>query len=107
MIERDTLSVKETVSVGKGPDHLAVSPNGDYIYFTAAYGNEVCVLNAKTLQRPAKFPVDQGPHSIAVSADGTQVYLANRGEGSFSIFSGGNLERVFQRNLLPVRGMRR
>ena len=97
--------MKETVSVGKGLDHLAVSPNGDFIYFTAAYVNEVWALNAKTLQRSAKITVDQGPHGIAVSADGVQVYVANRGEGAslFSLLA--TLKKFFQRNLVSVRGM--
>ena len=93
VIDRATLTVQKTVTVGKGPDHLAVSPIGDFIYFTAAYGNEVWALNAKTMEPSAQVQVDKGPHGIAVSADGKQVYVANRGEGSFTVFAGGDLEK--------------
>jgi len=87
VINGETLEVINSIEVGEGPHHIVVSPDGRFIYLTAAFANEIWALKTNSLEVIAKVPVGQGPHGIAVSADGKQIFTASRGDATFTVFA--------------------
>jgi len=71
-----------------------VSPNGESIYLTATYANEIWALRADTLKPAAKSAVARGPHGIAVSSDGAMVFTASRGAAVFTVLSAPTLKET-------------
>jgi YVTN family beta-propeller protein len=76
-----------------------VSPDGKFIYLTAAFANEIWALKTNPLEVIGKVSVGQGPHGIAISSDGKKIFTASRGDATFSVFTAPGLKKIYSRKL--------
>jgi DNA-binding beta-propeller fold protein YncE len=81
------------VSVGDGPAHLALHPDGTRIYSANSWDGSVsCVSTEGRLLAQAHS--GGWAHAIEVAPDGRFVYVANFLDDTLAVFDAGSLERV-------------
>ncbi len=78
-------SLVTTISVGKFPFGVSVSPDGSRVYITNQNDNTVSVINTVNNTVVATVPVERQPQGIVVSPDGSRVYVANLLSGFISV----------------------
>jgi YVTN family beta-propeller protein len=98
------LAVTNTISVGFGPDAVAVSPNGNFAYVANLEGSDgstgtVSVINANPTSSGYgtvvnTINVGQGPIGVAVSNNGADVYVTNENDGTVSVINTANPNTV-------------
>ncbi len=70
IIDADTLKVKDTVSLGGRPNHIAFSPDGQKVYVTKTGADpevgEVVVLNKASRKVLTTLRVGKSPHEISL-----------------------------------------
>lgn len=85
VIDTATNSLVATVTVGLGPEGVAVNPMGTRVY-VADLGNEaVSVIDTATNTLVATVPVGVDPFGVAVNSAGTRVYVTDLFDNSVSI----------------------
>ena len=84
-----TGEVSNTITVGRGPNGVAVSPDGSQIFVPNSGDNTVSVIAVDTGTVSTTIPVGQEPDAVAVSPDGTQAYVANCTDNSVSVIATG------------------
>jgi DNA-binding beta-propeller fold protein YncE len=86
-----------TVTVGSGPDALAVNETTDTIYVTNYSDGTVSVINGATCnattrsgcgRTPPTIPVGDNPKGVAVDEATDTVYVTNSADGTVSIING-------------------
>lgn len=83
----DTGSPLGTITVGDGPQAVAVSPNGARAYVANALAGSVSVIDTSNQTVIATIVVGRSPISIAISPDGRSVFVANSESASISVIS--------------------
>jgi len=63
-------SVTATVTVGSGPEGVAITPNGEYAYVTNEGGTTLSVINTATNTVKATVTIGSGPMRIAITPNG-------------------------------------
>ncbi|MHA1156583.1 MAG: YncE family protein [Candidatus Heimdallarchaeota archaeon] len=78
-IDEPTGKIVKTVSVGKNPHEVSVTPDGQKAYISCAGENTVEVFDMKKLELITiiKHPEFRFPHESAVLPDGSKVVLAS------------------------------
>ena len=61
---------------GKNPEHVAFSPDGRWIYVSAADASQVDVIDVKARRETNSIPVARRPRGIAFSPDGSRAWVA-------------------------------
>ena len=79
VINSATNTVVSTITVGKTPDAVAISPNGTTAYVANSGANTVSVINAATDTVTATLKTGTTPDALVVSPDGTRLYVINAG----------------------------
>jgi YVTN family beta-propeller protein len=69
--------VSAPIHVGKGPDGVAVTPDGRHVYVANHQDGTVSVITTATGVVSAPITVGKGPVGVAVAPDGKHVYVAN------------------------------
>jgi YVTN family beta-propeller protein len=69
-------SVLETIAVGRGPQGLALSPDGRYLYVANQLDDTVSVLFVPDTRIIKNIPAQGGPMAIAVSPDGGILFVS-------------------------------
>jgi YVTN family beta-propeller protein len=86
-----------TVTVGNGPNALAVNQSTDTIYVANINDNTVSVINGATCnatitsgcgQNPPVIKVGTGPDGVAVDRATDTIYVANGGDNTVSVING-------------------
>lgn len=88
VIDTTINSVVTTITVGKDPFGVAMSPDGQKIYVTQRGDRNVVVIdgNSKAVASTQPFyAVEDSPLGIAVTPDGKKIYVANSGSNSISV----------------------
>jgi YVTN family beta-propeller protein len=71
----DSLQVVGTVTVGKLPEALAITPNGAYLYVGNYGSSTLSVINTSLNTVSAKIALPSGPRGIAITPDGKTAFL--------------------------------
>jgi len=69
--------VVATISVGQGPNAIAVSPDSSEVFVGCVTSGDVYAINAITNSVIASVPVGTSPTGAALSKDGATGYLSN------------------------------
>ena len=81
----DQPTVVGSITVGSGPQGVAVSPDGTRTYVTNVLDNTVSVIDTATDTVSAAIAVGSYPWAAVVSPDGTRLYVANQSGGSVTV----------------------
>ncbi|HEY1039688.1 MAG TPA: hypothetical protein VGF30_09805, partial [Bacteroidia bacterium] len=93
----ETMSVSASVNLSHLPHGSAVSPNGQYVYFTATGGNYLIKADASngnildfislnSSESPGMPSSVYNPHEILFSADGSRYYVTCQDEKTVRVF---------------------
>jgi YVTN family beta-propeller protein len=77
-------TMEDTINLGTLPTHLAVSPDGQYLYISTQ-SDDVMVMRLLDNVITASIPVGHVPEGLTVSPNGQYVYVANNGDGTISV----------------------
>jgi YVTN family beta-propeller protein len=77
--------VTRTITVGSGPDGVAVDAAARTVYVANDGSGTVSVINEATGTVTATVPVGSFPDAVAVDAAARTVYVANDGSGTVSV----------------------
>ena len=81
LIDGASFEVSGTVTVGTGPEYVACSPDGRWLYVTSPFDMTVTVIDVAQRQvagEPIRF--DRKPGQLLGAPDGTRIYVALRDE---------------------------
>jgi YVTN family beta-propeller protein len=67
--------VTATIPVGRTPNGVAVTPNGEYVYITNEFGGSVSVINTATNTVTKNITLGGNPGPVAVTPNGEYVYV--------------------------------
>jgi YVTN family beta-propeller protein len=90
LIYDTTTKTSKSVSVGKFPSEVAVSPDGTKAYVVNSgsypgYNGTVSIIDTATNTITATVPVGNNPYGITVNSDGSKVYVTNMNNNTVSI----------------------
>ena len=85
VVDAATDKVLTTISVGKRPRGVVVSPNGKRVYTANGNSNDVSIIDTETYQVIATIPAGIDPEGMAISADGQRLYVVNENEGMLTV----------------------
>jgi len=77
IIDTNTLTVVNTLSVCSGPRNIAFTPDGSKAFVTCSNSDEVAVIDARSEEVTKYIPVGDFPYDVAVTPDGRKVYVTN------------------------------
>lgn len=94
VVDLDTNTIIETITVGLAPASLAITPNGEFVYvLNYVTGNPdtgtISVIQTKDNTVVETIPGFFGPFGIAITPNGKFAYVTNFGSNNFSPLSGG------------------
>lgn len=78
-------SVLETIAVGRGPQGLALSPDGRYLYVANQLDDTISVLFVPDTRFIKNLPARGGPMAIAVSPDGGIIFVSCYSSGLVTV----------------------
>lgn len=81
LIDPASLEIVGRVPVGKGPEHVACSPDGTRLYVTSPYDLTITVVDPRqraVIGNPIR--TDKKPGPVAVAPDGSRLYVVLRDE---------------------------
>jgi predicted alpha-1,2-mannosidase len=70
------------ITVGSGPDGMAITPDGKLLYVANNNSNDVTVIDTATNQVVTTVPVGNVAADLAVTPDGATVWVSNFGDGT-------------------------
>jgi YVTN family beta-propeller protein len=82
-----TPNVMGTVTVGSGPDGVAVTPNGAYAYVSNHGSGTVSVIDTATNMVTATVLVGGQPAGVAITPNGAYAYVTNTGSDTVSVIN--------------------
>lgn len=87
VINLGTFERSATITVGRSPQGLAISPDGTSLYVANNGGGTVSVVDTATNRVKNTIPVGYNPRNIAVSPDGSLLYVTNYTSGTISVIN--------------------
>jgi YVTN family beta-propeller protein len=87
VISTETKTVIHTISTSDEPAFVAPTPDGQHVYFTMSYANQVGIIRTSDNTIVTRISVPGSPHGIAVSPDGSRAYTANYYGGTASVIN--------------------
>jgi YVTN family beta-propeller protein len=78
-------SVLETIAVGRGPQGVALSPDGRYLYVANQLDDTISVLSVPDTRFIKNIPAQGGPVAIAVSPDGGIIFVSCYSSGLVTV----------------------
>jgi YVTN family beta-propeller protein len=76
--------VLRSVTAGKAPAHLALTPDGQLLLAVAREGNTVTIIDTASFTAKTTLAVERAPFAIAVNPRGGSAVVANAKAGSVS-----------------------
>lgn len=96
IIDSTTNTTVATVTVGRSPSAIIVTPNGEFVYVANASDNTVSVINAITDTVISTIPVGSSPDALAITSDGASVFVADSGDNTvYRINTSSNTATLF------------
>lgn len=78
-------SIIGTISTGRSPQGLVVSPDGTRLFVVNSGSGTVSVVDTATNRVRSTISVGSTPHNAVISHDGTKLYVSNYGSGTVSV----------------------
>ncbi len=75
---RRAYSPVKSIGVGAVPRGFALSPNGDRLFVANSWDDTISVIDTKTLEVTATWPVGAEPSSVLEDREGKHLFVANR-----------------------------
>jgi YVTN family beta-propeller protein len=75
------------IKVGRGPNAIAVTPDGSQAFVTNSAGNTVTPIDTGTNVAWQKIKVGRYPTAVAVTPDGSTAYVVSAGSGTVTPIS--------------------
>jgi YVTN family beta-propeller protein len=72
-------------TVGSGPRHLVLSPDGRRLYATLNGANQVIAVDTATNQVVGRINTGSQPRSMTISSDGRALYVVNYSSNTMSV----------------------
>jgi uncharacterized repeat protein (TIGR01451 family) len=88
VIDTATNVVTATVTVGNGPQGVAITPDGTRAYVVNFFSNNVSVIDTAT-NTVTTVDVGTNPFGVAITPDGAGAYVTNRTSGNVSVIDTG------------------
>ena len=79
------VTVEQTLTVGRFPYAMAISPDGSRLYVSNYTDDTVSVVRVADAQVELAIPVGDGPRGVAVSPDGRFLYVCHAEEDTLAI----------------------
>jgi YVTN family beta-propeller protein len=87
VIATATNTVVATVTVGSGPQAVALTPNGAFAYVANEGSDDVSVIATATNTVVATVAVGDSPEGVAITPDGAFVYVTNKTSNTVSVIA--------------------
>jgi DNA-binding beta-propeller fold protein YncE len=106
LVDIETLEILRIYDTGGREGHMVrLSPDGSRAYVTSRLGKgTLSVIFLEEERDPVVIVTGGGAEGIAVSPDGSEIWVANRTEGTISVVSAASLEVVATRPSHPFAG---
>jgi YVTN family beta-propeller protein len=85
VISTETKTVVHTIRTSDEPAFVAPTPDGEHVYFSMAFVNQVGVIRTSDNVITARINVQSHPLGIAISPDGSRAYVTNYYSGTVSV----------------------
>ena len=85
-VDPDKLRILARWEVGRGPAHIFMTPDQQFIVNTNTESGDVTITDASTLQPLATIPVGKSPHGIAIAPDGKYLISCDQESAQLSIY---------------------
>ena len=85
VIDRATNAVVTTITVGRNPQNVAVTPDGTLAYVANSGSHSVSVIDTLSSKVVATLLVGSSPVDIAITPDGNHAYVVNLDSNSVSV----------------------
>jgi gliding motility-associated-like protein len=77
VINTTTYKIVSTIPVGKQPEGVAISKDGQTVYVTNFGSNNISVISASSNTVTSTINVGQGPYQVILSPDDSKLYVSN------------------------------
>ena len=84
VVDTMTNTIVATISVGRGPSKIAITPDGTRAYVPNQQDFIISVIDTATNTVVTTIPVS-GTAGIAITPDGTKAYVTSPGAGTVSV----------------------
>ncbi len=98
VINGKTLEVEQTLSIGKRPRGIGLSPDGRELYVAASEDNAIVVVDPGSLKVLRTFPAGSDPETFAVHPNG-HIYISNEDDAKATVFDPANGKQIAE---IPV-----
>jgi YVTN family beta-propeller protein len=92
----ETLEIEKKLRPGRYPGHMAVRPDGNYMFASLAGDDAIAVIDMHQPKVIGRIPVADGPRGLAVSPDGKRLAVACSKAGVVSVINLMTLTREFE-----------
>jgi YVTN family beta-propeller protein len=79
VINTGTLTITNTINVGKDPLYMVITPDGKYLYVSNTGGTTLSVINTATDTVINTISLSAAPGEIAITPDGRYAYISGYG----------------------------
>jgi YVTN family beta-propeller protein len=86
-VDIESGTVLGKVSVGNGPHHNALSPDGSILWVINTDDSSASLIDPVNLTVKSTVKVGRSPHAVVFKPDGTEVWLANIEDSAVGIYN--------------------
>lgn len=83
-IDSKTWEIVGSIAVGKGPEHLELSPDGKTLFVVNVIDSSVSVVNLSDAKVHATYGVGRSPHGVSASTDGKYLFVSGKGDDTLT-----------------------
>ena len=84
-IDVNRREVLKKISVGQGPDGIAISPDGVHLYVANSVSNDISVIDLLDLKEVRRVKVGAKPFSLAVGPKG-RIFVVETGDKQVGVY---------------------
>ncbi|MFN0120746.1 MAG: YncE family protein [Blastocatellia bacterium] len=84
-VERDANRKIAEIRVGKEPNNLAISPDGQYVYVACTVSGHIAVVSTRRLRVAYHIKAGTEPYGLALTPNGHRLYVANARSNDVSV----------------------
>ena len=102
VLDAATYKSIKTVTVGRTPRGMALSPDGSRLFVTSSWSDTLAVINTATLEVTDTWKVGSEPTGIVVDRSGKHLFVANRISNDIAVLAAATGEE--EKRLMAGRG---
>jgi YVTN family beta-propeller protein len=101
LIDPNSYTIIGSITVGAGPNGVAITPNGVHAYVTNTNDGTVSVIDMIARTVITTITVGNDPNTIAITPNGAKAYVTNSDDGTVSVINTGT-NMVSTTIVLPI-----